>query len=190
MQKNFKFVDLFAGLGGFHVGLQKLGGTCVFAAEWQPHLRDLYEVNFGLRPHGDIRDVSPNSVPNHDLLCAGFPCQPFSKAGQQLGFECTHQGDLFFNVASIIEAKEPPYVILENVPNLLQHNAGKTFTRIKGILASAGYSVDARRFSPHQFGIPQIRDRLYIVGSRKGLGEFEWPTLSKQKTNITSILDR
>lgn len=190
MQKNFKFVDLFAGLGGFHVGLQKLGGTCVFAAELQPHLQDLYEVNFGLRPQGNIRDVLPYSVPDHDLLCAGFPCQPFSKAGQQLGFECTRQGNLFFNVASIIKAKEPRYFILENVPNLLQHDDGKTFTRIKTVLTNAGYSVDARRLSPHQFGIPQIRDRLYIVGSRKGLTKFKWPTPTKQKTNIASILDR
>ena len=97
--QGFRFIDLFAGLGGFHVALNKLGGTCVFAAEWQTHLQDLYFENFGLKPHGDIRDVMAASVPDHDLLCAGFPCQPFSKAGEQLGFECTRQGDLFFNVA-------------------------------------------------------------------------------------------
>ena len=190
MFKKFKFVDLFAGIGGFHVALQKLGGTCVFAAEWQPHLQDLYEVNFGLRPQGDIKEVTPNSVPDHDVLCAGFPCQPFSKAGDQMGFECTRQGDLFFNVDAIIRAKTPSYFILENVPNLLRHDAGRTFTRIKNVLTSAGYSVDAQRRSPHQFGIPQIRDRVYIIGSRHGLAKFEWPTPTKETTSITSILEQ
>lgn len=92
---SFKFIDLFAGLGGFHLALNRLGGQCVFAAEWQEHLRDLYQVNFNLRPEGDITLISPNDVPMHDVLAAGFPCQPFSKAGDQLGFECTKQGDLF-----------------------------------------------------------------------------------------------
>lgn len=188
MYKNFRFVDLFAGLGGFHVALQKLGGTCVFAVEWQGHLQDLYEENFGLRPRGDIRDVQPSSVPAHDILCAGFPCQPFSKAGEQLGFECTRQGDLFFNVAAIIEEKSPRYFILENVPNLLQHDGGKTFERIKSILIGLGYSLDARRLSPHQFGIPQIRERLYIVGSREGLNGFEWPVPTKKPTSIRTVL--
>ncbi len=185
----FRFIDLFAGLGGFHVGLDKLGGKCVFAAEWQGHLQDLYFENFGLRPHGDIREVEPAAVPDHDVLCAGFPCQPFSKAGEQLGFECTRQGDLFFNVAAIIEAKKPRHFILENVPNLLQHDGGKTFERIKAMLIGLGYDVDARRFSPHQFGIPQIRERVYIVGSRSGLNNFKWPEPTNSPTNIKSVLE-
>lgn len=188
--QRFKFIDLFAGLGGFHVALDKLGGACVFAAEWQTHLQDLYFENFGIRPQGDIREVKPSSVPDHDVLCAGFPCQPFSKAGEQLGFECTRQGDLFFNVAAIIEAKKPRHFILENVPNLLQHDGGKTFERIKGILTGLGYAVDARRLSPHQFGIPQIRERVYIVGSRVGLYGFEWPEPTNKPTNIKSVLER
>lgn len=187
--QRFKFIDLFAGLGGFHVALDKLGGTCVFAAEWQSHLQDLYFENFGIKPEGDIRDVKPASVPDHDVLCAGFPCQPFSKAGEQLGFECTRQGDLFFNVAAIIEAKAPRYFILENVPNLLQHDGGKTFERIKSILIELGYEVDARRFSPHQFGVPQIRERVYIVGSRAGLNGFAWPEPSNKPTNIKTVLE-
>ncbi len=185
----FKFIDLFAGLGGFHVALDKLGGTCVFAAELQTHLQDLYFENFGIKPQGDIRDVKPALVPDHDLLCAGFPCQPFSKAGEQLGFECTRQGDLFFNVAAIIEAKTPSYFILENVPNLLQHHGGKTFERIKTTLVRLGYEVDARRFSPHQFGIPQIRERVYIVGSRAGLNSFAWPEPTTKPTSIKSVLE-
>ncbi len=186
----FRFADLFAGLGGFHVALQKLGGECVFAAEWQPHLQDLYFENFGLRPKGDIREVNPSSVPDHDVLCAGFPCQPFSKAGEQLGFECTRQGGLFFEVAAIIKAKVPCYFILENVPNLLQHDGGKTFERIKAILIDFGYDVDARRLSPHQFGIPQIRERVYIVGSRAGLDGFEWPEPTNKPTSIKAVLER
>jgi DNA (cytosine-5)-methyltransferase 1 len=188
-KKNFKFIDVFAGLGGFHVALDGLGGKCVFAAEWQAHLQDLYFENFGIRPQGDIREVTPTSVPDHDVLCAGFPCQPFSKAGEQLGFECTRQGDLFFNVAAIIKAKKPRYFILENVPNLLQHDGGKTFQRIKDILTDLGYAVDAQRLSPHQFGIPQIRERVYIVGSRTGLGDFNWPVPTNKPTSINTVLE-
>jgi DNA (cytosine-5)-methyltransferase 1 len=190
VRRNFKFIDLFAGLGGFHVALRELGGACVFAAEWQTHLQALYFENFGIKPAGDIREVNPVSVPDHDVLCAGFPCQPFSKAGEQLGFECSRQGDLFFNVAAIIKAKTPRYFILENVPNLLQHDGGKTFERIKAILTGLDYEVDARRFSPHQFGIPQIRERVYIVGSRAGLDGFKWPASTNQPTSIKSVLEQ
>lgn len=186
----FKFVDLFAGLGGFHVALEKLGGECVFAAEWQTHLQNLYFENFGLRPEGDIREVEPTSVPDHDVLCAGFPCQPFSKAGEQLGFECTRQGDLFFNVAAIIKAKTPRYFILENVPNLLKHDSGRTFERIKAILIELGYEVESRRLSPHQFGIPQVRERVYIVGSRASLSGFVWPEPISHSTSIRSVLEK
>jgi DNA (cytosine-5)-methyltransferase 1 len=189
LQRDFNFVDLFSGLGGFHVALDKLGGTCVFAAESQAHLQDLYFENFGLRPAGDIREVKPASVPDHDILCAGFPCQPFSKAGEQLGFECTRQGDLFFIVAAIINAKAPRYFILENVPNLLQHDGGKTFERIKTVLIRLGYEVDVQRLSPHQFGIPQVRERVYIVGSLTGLDGFKWPEPTDKPTSITSVLE-
>lgn len=185
----FHFVDLFAGLGGFHLALERLGGQCVFAAEWKEHLRDLYQVNFGLRPEGDITLVSPMDVPNHDVLTAGFPCQPFSKAGEQLGFECTEQGNLFFNVAAILEQKKPTYFILENVPNLLKHDEGRTWEAIQQILMRLGYDIRAERFSPHNFGIPQIRERVYIVGSLKSLENFQWPTTSDEPTSIDSILD-
>lgn len=185
----FRFIDLFAGLGGFHLALERMGGTCVFAAEWKDHLRDLYEENFGLRPEGDIKGVHPNSVPDHDLLAAGFPCQPFSKAGEQLGFECTEQGDLFFNVAAILCAKRPSYFILENVPNLLKHDEGRTWGEIQNILKGLGYQIRAERLSPHHFGIPQVRERLYIVGSLTSLDNFRWPKTSDKETNIDSVLD-
>lgn len=188
--QRFTFIDLFAGLGGFHVALDKLGGKCVFAAEREEHLQDLYFENFGIRPLGDIRDVQPDAVPDHDVLCAGFPCQPFSKAGDQLGFECTRQGDLFFNVADIIRAKVPHFFVLENVPNLLQHDNGRTFERIRTTLVGLGYDVDARKLSPHQFGIPQVRERVYIVGSRAGLIKFAWPEPTNKPISIMSVLEQ
>ena len=189
--KSFRFVDLFAGLGGFHMALQRLGGKCVFAAEWKQHLRDLYEVNHGIYPDGDITNVHPTAVPDHDVLTAGFPCQPFSKAGEQLGFECTRQGSLFFNVEAILREKRPSFFILENVPNLLKHDGGRTWQEIKNRLGlgGLGYHVDAARFSPHNFDIPQIRERVYIVGSIKPFSSFEWPLRSNRETTIDSVLD-
>lgn len=187
---SFRFIDLFAGLGGFHLALERLGGECVFAAEWKEHLRGLYEENFGLKPEGDITLVRPGDVPDHDVLTAGFPCQPFSKAGEQLGFECTEQGNLFFNVAAILNKKKPTYFILENVPNLLKHDEGRTWAEIQKILGDElHYNIHAERFSPHNFGIPQIRERVYIVGSLLPLDGFEWPKTSDAPTNIDTVLD-
>ncbi|ODU52592.1 MAG: DNA (cytosine-5-)-methyltransferase [Lysobacteraceae bacterium SCN 69-48] len=187
----FRFVDLFAGLGGFHLAMHRLGGRCVFAAEWKESLRDLYETNFGLRPAGDLTLVDPRMVPNHDVLAAGFPCQPFSKAGDQLGFECTRQGGLFFDVAEILKLKRPSFFILENVPNLLKHDGGRTWEEIQRILGleGLGYHIRATKLSPHNFGIPQIRERVYIVGSRKPLTNFSWPQQSDVETSIESVLD-
>lgn len=186
---DIRFVDLFAGLGGFHLALQGLGHDCVFASELDEQLATLYEKNFGLAPSGDIRDVSTDSIPDHDLLCAGFPCQPFSKAGRQLGFSCPRWGDLFDHVVRILEAKRPTFVMLENVPNLEFHNDGLTWSSMVGQLINRGYSVAWRRLSPHEFGIPQVRDRVFLVASLDGLDHFEWPETGKQKTDIRSVLD-
>ncbi|HGM7308611.1 TPA: DNA cytosine methyltransferase [Stenotrophomonas maltophilia] len=189
----FRFVDLFAGLGGFHLALARMGGVCVFAAEWKEHLRELYKINHGITPAGDITKVDPQDVPDHDVLTAGFPCQPFSKAGEQLGFECTDQGNLFFNVADILRNKKPKFFILENVPNLLKHDEGRTWSEIQRILGlgngGLGYHIRAERLSPHNFGIPQIRERVYIVGSLSPLNDFEWPAKSDAETNIDTVLD-
>ncbi|WP_217376587.1 DNA (cytosine-5-)-methyltransferase [Paenarthrobacter ureafaciens] len=185
----FRFVDLFSGLGGFHVALNNLGGDAVFAAEWVPTLQDLYEKNFGIRPKGDITKVATTSVPDHDVLTAGFPCQPFSKAGEQLGFEHTEQGHLFFKVLDILKEKQPSFFILENVPNILKHSNGQTITRIKNDLIDAGYDVKIHQYSPHEFGIPQIRDRVYIVGHLGSLDEFVWPQANKLPTDIRTVLD-
>ena len=187
----FRFIDLFSGLGGFHLALDRLGGKCVFAAERNEGLRDLYQTNFGLRPVGDINEVNPESVPDHDVLTAGFPCQPFSKAGEQLGFECTKQGGLFFKVEDILRTKRPNFFILENVPNLLKHDQGRTWESIQRLLGpnGLGYQIEATKLSPHNFGIPQIRERVYIVGSLKPLAGFQWPETSNAETSIESVLD-
>ncbi|WP_198413779.1 DNA cytosine methyltransferase [Cryobacterium sp. TMT2-15-1] len=185
----FRFVDLFAGLGGFHSALAELGGSCVFASEWVSTLQDLYERNYGLRPHGDITSIRAELIPDHDFLTAGFPCQPFSKAGDQLGFEHTEQGRLFFNVLEILQAKRPRNFILENVPNLLKHDEGRSFARMKRELEGLGYTIRAERLSPHQFGVPQIRERLYIVGSLESMNTFTWPDPTGAPTHISTVLD-
>lgn len=189
----FRFVDLFAGLGGFHVALRGLGGEGVFAAEWDPGLNALYQTNFGIQPWSDVNQLHTDEdirreVPDHEVLTAGFPCQPFSKAGDQMGFADTAQGNLFFKVHQILRVKGPNRFILENVPNILKHDGGRTKTTIINSLKDLGYSVDVEHFSPHEFGIPQIRDRAYFVGSRDGLDPFEWPAKHKDPTGITSVL--
>lgn len=185
----FTFIDLFAGLGGFHQALTRVGGRAVFAAEWVTHLAALYEKNYGLMPWGDINAVDVDSVPHHDVLTAGFPCQPFSKAGEQLGFRHTEQGQLFFAVERILRAKRPSYFILENVPNLLTHANGQTMATMLRALKDLGYEVAFSKLSPHNFGIPQIRDRVYIVGSTRGMANFQWPAPTDHNGTVHDILD-
>lgn len=187
-----RFIDLFAGLGGFHLALTNLGHRCVFACESDLELRELYKKNFGLAPAGDIRRIAVDDVPSHDILCAGFPCQPFSKAGEQQGFDCPKWGDLFDFVIAIIRRREPTYLILENVPNITRHNNGTTWTGLERRLKRAGYNIDHAYMSPHQFGIPQIRERVFIVGSRRSLTSFNWPKPHQKngRLSITSILDK
>jgi DNA (cytosine-5)-methyltransferase 1 len=186
-----RFIDLFAGLGGFHIALGSLGHTCVFASEIDPILRELYKKNFNISPAGDIRYISAKDVPAHDIFCAGFPCQPFSKAGDQQGTECPRWGDLFEDHAlRIIKAHKPKYVLLENVPNLGRHNNGNTWKQMQLSLLNCGYEVDAQILSPHNCGIPQIRERMFIVGSRTGLSKFKWPDRNTEPCSIKSVLDR
>lgn len=185
-----KFIDLFAGLGGFHLALKGLGHTCVFASEIDDTLRSIYRQNFGLLPAGDIRQVVVEEIPPHDILCAGFPCQPFSKAGSQKGFSCPQWGDLFDFVLKVVHFHHPTYLMLENVPNLLKHDGGRTWQMIKADLETAGYEIDSKQLSPHRFGIPQIRERVFIVASRTGLAEFSWPEEEETpELSITQILD-
>jgi DNA (cytosine-5)-methyltransferase 1 len=192
---SFRFIDLFAGLGGFHVALRELGGEGVFAAEWDPTLNELYRENFEIDAWFDVNtlaspEVIAEAVPDHDVLTAGFPCQPFSKAGEQLGFEHTLQGQLFFKVLDVLREKRPNRFILENVPNILRHRSGKTLDTMVEKLEELGYTVAYRKFSPHEFGIPQIRERAYFVGSLEGLEDFTWPTPHREHTDITSVISK
>ncbi|MHB1418188.1 MAG: DNA cytosine methyltransferase [Bacillota bacterium] len=190
MHKRLRFIDLFAGLGGFHLALESLGHKCVFACEVNEELSALYERNFGHRPHGDIRTLDLTSIPEHDILCAGFPCQPFSKAGDQLGFQCPQWGDLIDYVIRILRIHKPRYFIIENVPNLVRHSNGNTWRTIKHRLRLAGYSIKDKLLSPHHFGIPQIRERAFIIGRRGGLEDFSWPEhLQESELSIYSLLD-
>ncbi len=186
-----RFIDLFAGLGGFHVGLTAIGHRCVFACELDEGLRAVYKKNFGIAPAGDLREVRNAEIPAHDILCAGFPCQPFSKAGAQDGFDCIRNGTLFDEVARIVAHHRPEFVILENAPNLKRHNEGRTWQIIYDRLKELGYATDADQYSPHEFGIPQIRQRILIVARRKSLGGFEWPQRPENpKPSLRAILDR
>lgn len=184
-----KFVDLFAGLGGFHLALAHLGHECVFASEIDQRLQDVYERNFGMRPVGDIRGISVSDIPSHDVLCAGFPCQPFSKAGVQSGLEDPRWGDLFSHIIRIVQFHRPRFVLLENVPNLERHNKGLTWEQLAAELRDEGYAILAKKLSPHRFGVPQIRERIFIVGSQSGLDGFKWPRETLAPTSIRSVLD-
>ena len=188
-QRQMSFVDLFAGLGGFHLALKNLGHKCVFASEIDETLRATYYENFRMRPSGDIRDVAVDSIPRHDILCAGFPCQPFSKARDYSGPDNLELSELYLQILRVIRHHHPKFLILENVPNFERHDDGQTWERVKDLLRGEGYSVRLAKLSPHEFGIPQIRQRIYIVGSLSSLGEFRWRKRSKTKVSIHSVLD-
>lgn len=173
---SYKFVDLFAGLGGFHVGLSNAGHECVFACELQDDLRQLYKRNFGILPAGDIRQVDAKDIPRHDVLCAGFPCQPFSLAGKKKGAACPSSGKLIDDVFRLVSHHHPKYVMLENVPNVLTIANGTFWEHITSRFSELGYEVRFRIYSPMEFGIPQQRLRLFVVASKQGgLQEFQWP---------------
>lgn len=185
-----KFIDLFAGLGGFHKALHELGHECVFASELDTTLREIYKTNWGIEPKGDIRkivDQDIDNIPPHDILCAGFPCQPFSKAGKQAGMHDKERGTLFDEIVKILNYRKPTYFILENVPFIRQHDNEETWNYIHRLLTDLGYDVDHEIYSPHDFGIPQHRKRVFIVGSLKGLEHFSFTDIDEQKTSLINI---
>ena len=188
-----KFIDLFAGLGGFHIALSELGHECVFASELRQDLRNLYGINFpGTKVKGDITKIKPKEIPDHDILCAGFPCQPFSQAGNQMGFDDEGRGNMFYFIRDILLEKAPRYLLLENVANLKGHDKGKTWAIIEKELHKTGYDIKDTILSPHQFGIPQHRKRIYIVGIRKDMGniaEFCFPEPTNTPCDIHDIID-
>lgn len=172
MLKNFKFIDLFSGIGGFHQAMKNLGGTCVFASEIDKFAIETYKENYDINPDINIRNIKEENIPKHDVLCAGFPCQAFSKAGHQMGFSDETRGTLFFEILRILKFHKTPYFILENVRNLTAHDNGNTWKVIKNALKELDYVITEEPLiiSPHQLGIPQIRERVVILGIHKSIG--------------------
>lgn len=186
-----KFIDLFAGLGGFHVALDKLGHECVFASEKKENLALLYEENFGVKVNRDITKIDVKEIPKFDILCAGFPCQPFSKAGDQKGLNDERNGSLFDKIVEILDYHKPEFFILENVRNLESHDNFNTWKYIKDKLENKlKYKVDKKILSPHNFGIPQHRERLFIVGSKNHMQYFFWPETVDSTISALDFLDR
>lgn len=188
-----KFIDLFAGLGGFHKALHELGHECVFASEINPILKETYKLNWGnhINIHGDIRKIVKENIdliPEHDILCAGFPCQPFSKAGKQLGRN-DDRGTLFDEIINILEFRKPKYFILENVRFIAKHNNEETWKAMKADFERLGYVVDHRVYSPHDFGIPQHRQRIFIVGELgdNALKKFSFDKVDVHKQSLIDI---
>ena len=191
----FKFIDLFAGIGGFRIALQNLGGKCVFTSEWDKEAQKTYKVNFGEVPFGDItKQQIKNYIPEEfDLLCAGFPCQAFSIAGKRGGFDDT-RGTLFFDVAEIIKKYKPKAIFLENVKGLRSHDKGKTLETILNVLRNdLDYFVpEPQVMNAKDFGVPQHRERIYIVGFRKDLNieRFEYPKPTKKKVTFLNVREK
>lgn len=191
----FKFIDLFAGIGGFRMALQNLGGKCVFTSEWDENAKKTYRANFGEVPFGDItKDSTKNYIPDgFDILCGGFPCQAFSIAGKRGGFEDT-RGTLFFDVAEIIKNKKPKAFFLENVKGLRNHNGGKTLATILNVLRNDlnYYVPEPEIVNAKNFGVPQNRERIYIVGFRKDLEitSFEYPIPSAEKVFFENVKEK
>ena len=162
----FTFIDLFAGIGGFHLAMHSLGGRCVFASEWDKNAQETYAANYGIEPFGDIKKIDEKDIPPHDVLCAGFPCQPFSKAGKQEGFDDETKGTLFFDIERILKYHHTKFIILENVRNLVAHDNGNTWKTIHNHLVNLGYRLSPEPLivSPHYFGVPQLRERVVVLG--------------------------
>lgn len=169
----FNFIDLFCGIGGFHQAMSDLGGECVYASDIDADCRKTYERNYGIKPEGDITKVDEKEIPNHNVLCAGFPCQAFSKAGKRLGFADETKGTLFFDILRILKYHQPEYALLENVRNLASHDHGNTWKVIHDSLIEIGYNVidNPVIFSPHYIGVPQHRERVFIMCVRKDIGQ-------------------
>lgn len=180
------FVDLFAGLGGFRLALESFGLKCVYSSEINNRVREVYKNNFGEYPNGDITKIDAKDIPDHDILCAGFPCQAFSISGKQLGFNDT-RGTLFFDVARIVKEKQPKVVFMENVKNLQSHDSGRTLQVIKTTMEELGYKFYAKVLSASDYGVPQKRERIYIVCFRDNI-EFNFPEPEELKIHVEDVL--
>lgn len=193
-EAKFTFIDLFAGIGGIRLPFSECGGRCVFTSEWDKFAQKTYRINYGDEPKGDITKITNNEIPSFDILLAGFPCQPFSQAGKGLGFEDT-RGTMFFEIERIIQAKRPKAVLLENVKRLKTHDSGRTINVIIKHLETLNYTVGMSVLRAADFGVPQNRERLFIVAYNNEYlkegeeFEFDFPKPSGQKTNVGMILE-
>jgi DNA (cytosine-5)-methyltransferase 1 len=188
------YIDLFCGIGAFRVAMnnvaqkQKIHAECVFSSDIDPTVQKIYYDNFGDRPFGDITKINENFIPDHDILFAGFPCQPFSIIGKGNGFTDT-RGTLFFDIARILSAKKPRGFVLENVKQLVSHNNGKTFSRILSILNELGYTISYKILNALDFGLPQKRERVFIIGTLNPL-LFDWKLTKRPMLPLSSILEK
>ena len=193
-KSEFTFIDLFAGIGGFRIAMQNLGGKCVFTSEIDKFAKKTYESNFGEVPFGDITKIHEKEIPEHDVLCAGFPCQAFSIAGKRKGFEDDTRGTLFFDIARIIKEKQPKAFFLENVKGLRNHDKGNTLkTILKTLREDLDYFVpEPEVMNAKNFGVPQNRERIFIVGFRKdqNITEFEYPEPTDKEKTFSDIKEK
>jgi DNA (cytosine-5)-methyltransferase 1 len=192
MTKTLKFIDLFAGIGGMRLGFESVGAECVFTSEWDKHAQITYQANFGDIPFGDITQIKESEIPKFDILLAGFPCQPFSSIGKREGFKHETQGTLFYDVARIIDYHKPKAFLLENVAGLLTHDDGRTFTTIINVLTNLGYRLEYKILDSSDYGVPQKRERIYIVGFNKRKvkhSDFDFPKPRKQKVGIGKFVE-
>ena len=188
-RKKLTYADMFCGIGGFHAAADKMDLKCVFACDIDDDCRTVYQHNYNIKPKSDICQLTPEEIPDHDILFAGFPCQPFSIIGNGGGFSDA-RGTLFFELARIIEAKKPQALLLENVKQLVSHNGGKTMTRILEILRELGYQVDYRVLNALNFGLPHKRERVFIVGLMGDSPIFRWPDRVLPMVPLREILEK
>jgi len=187
MGRKFTFIDLFAGIGGIRMPFEELGGSCVFTSEWDKSAQMVYLANFGEKPHGDITKIESSKIPDHNILLAGFPCQPFSIIGNGLGFADT-RGTLFFEIERILKDKKPEAFLLENVRQLVKHDNGRTFKVILDKLKNLGYHTHWKVLNALDYGLPQKRERVIIVGFRENY-PFLFPNPNNNRINLSEILE-
>jgi len=183
------FVDMFCGIGGFHLAAESFGMKCVFACDLDEEARTAYGYNFGMRPKGDIRLIAEDRIPDHDLFCAGFPCQPFSIIGKRQGFDDI-RGTLFFEIMRILKVKRPRAVLLENVKQLTTNDGKKTINKIVASLEALDYHVSWCVLNALNFGLPQKRERVLIAATQDNFGEFPWPSKKVDMTPLDQILEQ
>ncbi|MCK4635992.1 MAG: DNA cytosine methyltransferase [Candidatus Moranbacteria bacterium] len=183
-----KFIDLFAGIGGIKLGFESFFESCVFSSEWDKYAQITYQFNFGYKPAGDITKIDEKQIPKFDILLAGFPCQPFSNAGLKKGFGDT-RGTLFFDIARIIKHHKPKVIFLENVKAFKNHNKGNTFKVVKETLEDMDYKIYSQVLNAKNFGVPQNRERIYIIGFLDDVN-FNFPKPLNKKVKLGDILDK